>query len=94
MGAWIEILIGIGIAHEMKSHPTMGAWIEIINPTIQPQTELCRTPRWVRGLKSFLVSAIKGSKRSHPTMGAWIEIINSFSFSCYICVAPHDRCVD
>ena len=74
MGAWIEIMGGyiIELIRE-ESHPTMGAWIEIVfnasmyfNLKVAPHDGcvdwnpyliayqlpwLCRTPRWVRGLK-------------------------------------------
>ena len=33
------------------SHPTMGAWIEICKDATPYTVLLCRTPRWVRGLK-------------------------------------------
>ena len=33
------------------SHPTMGAWIEIMRICKSPHALPCRTPRWVRGLK-------------------------------------------
>ena len=36
----------------VASHPTMGAWIEIIYHIQSPVFVRCRTPRWVRGLKS------------------------------------------
>ena len=51
MGAWIEIQNdGTGATYVM-SHPTMGAWIEIlIKSTILGNID-GRTPRWVRGLK-------------------------------------------
>ena len=52
MGAWIEIYrFAQKVSNFLKSHPTMGAWIEI------PSFQVCfvvqpgRTPRWVRGLK-------------------------------------------
>ena len=35
----------------VQSHPTMGAWIEIILEEINNVQENSRTPRWVRGLK-------------------------------------------
>ena len=75
MGAWIEIIIiEDGYVAKNKSHPTMGAWIEISIPVNErPQTQ-GRTPRWVRGLKLKLLIMPKGLKASHPTMGAWIEI--------------------
>ena len=33
------------------SHPTMGAWIEILKEIFIYMQLSCRTPRWVRGLK-------------------------------------------
>ena len=36
----------------MMSHPTMGAWIEIISIEMCDTVKNGRTPRWVRGLKS------------------------------------------
>ena len=56
------------------SHPTMGAWIEILPSLIISEDGARRTPRWVRGLKSFPVKLILNGNPSHPTMGAWIEI--------------------
>ena len=77
-----------------RSHPTMGAWIEIFQRTLswcvycvaphdgcvdwnrlypnKKQREYCRTPRWVRGLKSAKLKFVT------PT----------------VTVAPHDGCVD
>ena len=59
----------------LKSHPTMGAWIEIAHDTVGITLSPRRTPRWVRGLKSIVIDKnniiVCGS---HPTMGAWIEI--------------------
>ena len=34
-----------------RSHPTMGAWIEILFLKQETGNEFGRTPRWVRGLK-------------------------------------------
>ena len=53
MGAWIEINT-LGIRNRgVKSHPTMGAWIEIVSVVHLLKVLLCRTPRWVRGLKFY-----------------------------------------
>ena len=52
MGAWIEIKTLGACVTVKRSHPTMGAWIEIevcCHPLLLPSG---RTPRWVRGLKS------------------------------------------
>ena len=35
----------------ISSHPTMGAWIEILFSFTPNFNEASRTPRWVRGLK-------------------------------------------
>ena len=40
------------------SHPTMGAWIEIRQSINRSERHKSRTPRWVRGLKSPLVSKL------------------------------------
>ena len=59
----------------LKSHPTMGAWIEILLNLLIVEIEHCRTPRWVRGLKyKEGRDAELLTELSHPTMGAWIEI--------------------
>ena len=52
MGAWIEIMICLPSFETAESHPTMGAWIEIFSPSFIDMLSTCRTPRWVRGLKS------------------------------------------
>ena len=53
----------------------MGAWIEILTITCNARPRRCRTPRWVRGLKSSDLEGLNKYVVSHPTMGAWIEII-------------------
>ena len=52
----------------------MGAWIEIGVADFEGLSSLGRTPRWVRGLKSFIPVETAEALLSHPTMGAWIEI--------------------
>ena len=74
MGAWIEIETKDTTEKELKSHPTMGAWIEIRCFLNNNCSCGCRTPRWVRGLKSDDVIYKSRCGMSHPTMGAWIEI--------------------
>ena len=74
MGAWIEISQVEKIEKVAQSHPTMGAWIEIVNSDFIKPTCFGRTPRWVRGLKSIKVNKKTEKDMSHPTMGAWIEI--------------------
>ena len=79
----------------LTSHPTMGAWIEILNLIRKKLWKQGRTPRWVRGLKSISILWDLLKQKSHPTMGAWIEIALSSASSCErIDVAPHDGCVD
>ena len=41
------------------SHPTMGAWIEIAKHLYSYKVATRRTPRWVRGLKSFTTAINK-----------------------------------
>ena len=56
MGAWIEISTLLNLYLISLSHPTMGAWIEIWLHPCPVSISLCRTPRWVRGLKSHPIS--------------------------------------
>ena len=56
MGAWIEIKAVQVIIIAIRSHPTMGAWIEIKKVWSYKVIKKGRTPRWVRGLKSAVVS--------------------------------------
>ena len=51
MGAWIEIKHIIINIKQKASHPTMGAWIEIVSEQLEMTINGGRTPRWVRGLK-------------------------------------------
>ena len=55
---------------------------------------LCRTPRWVRGLKLDITEERIEEIKSHPTMGAWIEINHIDYRYFWSLVAPHDGCVD
>ena len=52
MGAWIEIIEWAILSNiAVLSHPTMGAWIEILLDSAYVFHIDSRTPRWVRGLK-------------------------------------------
>ena len=72
-GAWIEINIDGVCLLDGGSHPSRGAWIEITVPR-SASSSTSRTPRGVRGLKSFTVGLIWPIAWSHPSRGAWIEI--------------------
>ena len=72
----------------------MGAWIEICAPSLKSRLLSCRTPRWVRGLKSSVIINTENAFVSHPTMGAWIEIFQKYPIAIKTIVAPHDGCVD
>ena len=72
----------------------MGAWIEISTLFFSARTLSCRTPRWVRGLKSAKRFTQEDEFGSHPTMGAWIEISLKEQNNLMFKVAPHDGCVD
>ena len=56
--------------------------------------ETGRTPRGVRGLKSFPLVCDAPALWSHPSRGAWIEIPWSRSTSRLRSVAPLAGCVD
>ena len=70
----LKYLSGYTYANNRRSHPTMGAWIEIFATLISSIGSDGRTPRWVRGLKSWINLLFISLSSSHPTMGAWIEI--------------------
>ena len=59
----------------LPSHPSRGAWIEIIRKPIGYVLVGRRTPRGVRGLKLMMVAlSVYAPALSHPSRGAWIEI--------------------
>ena len=79
----------------IMSHPTRGAWIEIITLSIFKLKVNCRTPPGVRGLKYNYKYNIVYKIWSHPTRGAWIEMIRTvILFLLSVGVAPHPGCVD
>ena len=78
----------------VMSHPTMGAWIEILwqliialGWTVAPHDGCVD---WNLGCGISILSA----NQSHPTMGAWIEIPPHRLVWTAFFVAPHDGCVD
>ena len=78
-----------------SSHPTMGAWIEIVNVSCLTVPKSLSHPTmgaWIEIVSHEL--HYKYLTGSHPTMGAWIEIIIVFSSPWILAVAPHDGCVD
>ena len=74
MGAWIEISLGLSQFQYVKSHPTMGAWIEIINGVIYSCDLLKSHPTMGAWIEIYLEGYNPNGNVSHPTMGAWIEI--------------------
>ena len=76
------------------SHPTRGAWIEILALTIHHTIPRRRTPHGVRGLKSVADGDAVITATSHPTRGAWIEISATVKAQDILVVAPHTGCVD
>ena len=78
MGAWIEILPVVRYWLIKKSHPTMGAWIEIglMNTTRPYLIESHPTMgAWIEMFFSHKNYLRLIENKSHPTMGAWIEIL-------------------
>ena len=73
-GAWIEIAATINQLRMALSHPSRGAWIEIFYSIWPRKWGLRRTPRGVRGLKSYQPCRYALQTWSHPSRGAWIEI--------------------
>ena len=67
-----------GAAAVVASHPTRGAWIEIMSRSTLNSVLMSRTPHGVRGLKYLAVRHIPERHRSHPTRGAWIEMFRQF----------------
>ena len=50
----------------IMSHPTMGAWIEIVKIARLTAKAESRTPRWVRGLKYRLRHTAETNRRRTP----------------------------
>ena len=79
MGAWIEIPLVIFNHLAIMSHPTMGAWIEMVMHAVLRHVVICRTPRWVRGLK-FLWVWYEGNCESvapHDGCVDWNLVVHS-----------------
>ena len=64
----------VAITRLSRSHPSRGAWIEIVSFVVWDTGLTGRTPHGVRGLKFTLVDVLEISDVSHPSRGAWIEI--------------------
>ena len=76
------------------SHPSRGAWIEISIAQLFADLDDGRTPRGVRGLKSYESISISGRTGSHPSRGAWIEMEAFKLVGLRYRVAPLAGCVD
>ena len=75
MGAWIEILFINLFNRNYEVAPHDGCVDWNMEADFEVKEETGRTPRWVRGLKSVVLSSDVVLIMSHPTMGAWIEIL-------------------
>ena len=63
------------VLKEVKSHPSRGGWIEIVDKLISKYGLLGGpTPHGVGGLKSSHRRDQCGTNRSHPSRGGWIEM--------------------
>ena len=76
------------------SHPSRGAWIEIIVAGEAKKTAPRRTPHGVRGLKCYTDGHTDEIMVSHPSRGAWIEIMGLGDLYKSGDVAPLTGCVD
>ena len=61
----------------VKSHPTMGAWIEIFNLAVERNFKRSH-PTMGAWIEISFVDDFFSKSTSHPTMGAWIEIFSSW----------------
>ena len=78
-----------------RSHPTMGAWIEIAQFYSFPQKWVTgRTPRWVRGLKLNYFNVFINKKKVAPHDGCVDWNNPTKKWEVWVTVAPHDGCVD
>ncbi len=72
------------------SHPSRGAWIEMVTTSLSVLRSSGRTPHGVRGLKSATPIQRVAVHASHPSRGAWIEIIAVMSvLFVTACRTPH-----
>ena len=76
------------------SHPSRGAWIEIVADLRDAYNRSSRTPHGVRGLKSRRGRNAPTSIWSHPSRGAWIEMSSMPNSADTGVVAPLTGCVD
>ena len=90
----LKLLDTVPSFYSLLSHPTMGAWIEIVlvgisvvligsHPTMGAWIEI-----------PVCIALLTLASTSHPTMGAWIEIKYLQAIIISQPVAPHDGCVD
>ena len=94
MGAWIEIHEDSANLPTLKSHPTMGAWIEIQVSESPRRYEPGRTPRWVRGLKYCLLALNTAMTGRTPRWVRGLKFKSMQTDDGVSVVAPHDGCVD
>ena len=78
----------------LLSHPTRGAWIEILKRFFKRRADISRTLPGVRGLKFPEIYPLQSPVMSHPTRGAWIEIQKPLDKPRNPWVAPYPGCVD
>ena len=71
------------------SHPSRGAWIEMLRVLELLGKYLSRTPHGVRGLKCVASVARLVAMTSHPSRGAWIEMKNPGQFQASPGRTPH-----
>ena len=82
------------IAVNVESHPSRGAWIEIVSMPVW------RTPLQVAPLTGCVDRNMFGALNmeklvmSHPSRGAWIEIFSCLNKAACPSVAPLTGCVD
>ena len=70
----LKFVLAFGLGGDGESHPSRGAWIEIVPADVFPHPLEGRTPHGVRGLKFQGRENRPVCGGSHPSRGAWIEI--------------------
>ena len=88
MGAWIEITARAKLQETCTVAPLVGAWIEILYPSMMHSVSGKSLPSWERGLKLLLLLLFVHAITVAPLVGAWIEIDRSLYFAFHVVSLP------
>ena len=96
MGAWIEISFTVHNPNGIRSHPTMGAWIEIVHmQSVQSIHRLSHPTMgaWIEIIYSDVSSQVASSRTPRWVRGLKSSVWYRSVYLRFV-VAPHDGCVD